>query len=116
MDLNHIHLHVRDISSSRRFYERYFGFQREWVNKGDFLILQNSDGFDLAFTLDPEPKPVPEWFHFGFRLAGPEAVQEMYSRMVSEGVPIQKSLTEYKNYLTFFCLDPDGYVIEAYWM
>jgi hypothetical protein len=40
----------------------------------------------------------------------------MYSRMVSEGVPIQKSLTEYKNYLTFFCLDPDGYVIEIYWM
>lgn len=116
MDLNHIHLHVRDISSSRNFYERYFGFQRERVNKGDFLILQNSDGFDLAFTLDQEPKPVPEWFHFGFRLAGPEAVQEMYSRMVSEGVPIRKSLTEYKNYLTFFCLDPDGYVIEVYWM
>ncbi len=117
MDLNHLHLHVRDVAASRHFYEKYFGFAHERLSEGDgnFVIVQNADGFDLALALDAEPPSVPDWFHFGFRLASAEAVREMYRRFISDGLPIRASLEEYDDYVTFRCADPDGYVIEVYW-
>lgn len=115
MDLNHLHLHVRDIAASRRFYEKYFGFHRERINEGDFVIVQNDDGFDLALALDGPAPIMPQWFHFGFRLANADAVRELYKQMNSDGIEIFKELGGYDDYVTFRCADPDGYVIEVYW-
>ena len=54
IDLNHLHLHVRNMNRARRFYESYFGF-REHMRVGDILFLRNADGFDL--TLRPDRAP-----------------------------------------------------------
>ena len=114
MDLNHLHLYVRDIAASRRFYEKYLGFQRERLNEGDLIIVQNGEGFDLAFAFNSNPPRMPSGFHFGFRLAEPQAVRDLHLRMTSEGVPLARPLKEYDDYVTFTCTDPDGYEIEVY--
>lgn len=112
MDLNHLHLHVRNVDRSKRFYESYFGF-RERVRHGNILFLRNTSGFDLALVLDRTPLSFPEWFHFGFRLTSARAVRTLHGHMGSEGVQVQ-SIEEYPGYMTYRCTDPDGYGIEVY--
>ncbi|MBI3099668.1 MAG: VOC family protein [Planctomycetes bacterium] len=114
MDLNHLHLHVRDVERARQFYETWFGF-RERVRHGKILFLRNGDGFDLALAPESEPSPFPEWYHFGFRLPTPDDVRAVYKRMSTDGVTLRAQLTEEPDFVTFRCMDPDGYGIEVYW-
>jgi catechol 2,3-dioxygenase-like lactoylglutathione lyase family enzyme len=112
LDLNHLHLHVKDLDRAQRFYESYFQF-REHMRYGDILFLRNTSGFDLALVPDRKSSSFPEWFHFGFRLADPRAVRELQSRMSSEGVLVDE-VEDHNGYVTFRCTDPDGYSIEIY--
>jgi catechol-2,3-dioxygenase len=113
MDLNHLHLHVRNLGRAKRFYESYFRF-RERVRHQDILFLRNTSGFDLALAPDRTPFSFPEWFHFGFRLGSARAVRKLHSRMSSEGVKLH-DIEEHAGYVTFRCMDSDGYGIEVYW-
>jgi catechol 2,3-dioxygenase-like lactoylglutathione lyase family enzyme len=113
MDLNHLHLHVRNVDRSKLFYESYFGF-RERVRHGNILFLRNTSGFDLAVVPDRTPLSFPEWFHFGFRLGSARAVRMLHDHMSSKGGQVQ-DIEEYPGYMTFRCTDPDGYGIEVYW-
>lgn len=114
MDLNHLHLHVRDQAASRAYYERWFGF-REKVRHGEILFLTNDDGFDLALAPSAEPHNLPAWFHFGFRQESGAAVKKLHDAMKTAGETLLKSLEEYPDYITFRAADPDGYGIEIYW-
>lgn len=114
MDLNHLHLHVRDVEASRSFYERYFAFTPH-VRHGDILFVRNADRFDLALASDEHPHAFPDWFHFGFRLETPDAVRALYERMRADGVAIVKPLYEDGELASYRCGDPDGYGIEVYW-
>src|SRR5688572_6812909 len=102
MDLNHLHLHVRDLDRSRAFYATYFGFQ-ERVRYGTILFLRNGEGFDLALAPAAAVEPFPEWFHFGFRLASADAVRALYARMEREAVPRRKALVEEVAHVSFRC-------------
>jgi catechol 2,3-dioxygenase-like lactoylglutathione lyase family enzyme len=112
MDLNHLHLHVRNLDRAKRFYESYFGF-RERMRHGNILFLRNTSGFDLALVPDRTPGAFPEWFHFGFRLGSADAVRKLHSTMVSAGADVEE-IEEYDGYMTFSCQDPEGYAIEVY--
>ena len=113
MDLNHLHLHVRNLDRAKRFYVSYFRFGKP-VRHGNILFLRNTSGFDLALAPDRTSFSFPEWFHFGFRLGNARAVRKLHSRMSAEGVQVQ-NIEEYADYVTFRCMDPDGYSIEVYW-
>jgi catechol 2,3-dioxygenase-like lactoylglutathione lyase family enzyme len=112
LDLNHLHLHVKNLNRAQRFYESYFRF-REHMRYGEILFLRNTSGFDLALVPDRNSSLFPGWFHFGFRLASPRAVRKLQNRMSSEGVPVEE-VEDYGEYVTFRCTDPDGYSIEIY--
>lgn len=45
MDINHIHLAVKDLQNSMSFYSQNFGFQHR-INHGKIVFLTNADGFD----------------------------------------------------------------------
>jgi catechol 2,3-dioxygenase-like lactoylglutathione lyase family enzyme len=113
MDLNHLHLHVRNLDRAKRFYESYFGF-REHMRIADILFLRNANGFDLTLRPDRTPGSFPEWFHFGFRLGSENALRKLHGRMASGGVEVEE-IEEYDGYVTFSCEDADGYAIEVYW-
>ncbi len=114
MDLNHLHLHVRDLHEAEQFYGRWFHFS-EFSRHGDLLFLRNEDGFDLALLPEGDPAPFPPWFHFGFRLSSPDDVRHLYGRMKVEEVPMPKPLYDEDDLVSFQCVDPDGHRIEIYW-
>ena len=114
MDLNHLHLHVRSTERAMAFYGRYFGL-REHVRHGDIVFLRDGAGMDLALAPAAEADPMPPWFHFGFRLEAPEAVEALHGALTQAGVPIAEPLATEAGVTSFRCRDPDGYLIEVYW-
>lgn len=114
MQLNHLHLHVRDKAQAQQFYEAWFGF-REHVRHGDILFLRDDAGLDLALAPDASPAPLPPWFHFGFRLASSDDVTALHASMQEQGVTILSPLKQWDDLVVFRCADPDGYAIEVYW-
>lgn len=113
IDLNHLHLHVRNLNRAKLFYESYFGFRKHF-RVSNILFLRNADGFDLALVPDPMPGSLPEWFHFGFRLGSEDEVRRLHRRMAAAGVEVEE-IEEYDGFVTFGCEDADGYAIEVYW-
>lgn len=114
MDLNHLHLHVTDITATRKFYERHFKF-KEHLWHGKILFLRNEFDFDLALMPDDSVWNFPSWFHFGFRLNSAEEVKILFESMMSAGEKIDTVLEEYADFVFFRCLDPDNNKIEIYW-
>jgi catechol 2,3-dioxygenase-like lactoylglutathione lyase family enzyme len=114
MDLNHLHIAVKDLTESRRFYETYLGF-KERTYHGHILFLSNDQGFDMA--LDPKytPEPLPKWFHFGMRMKTAEDVKNLYKNLQQEPKFIKHPLEEYPDFVFFYAVDADGYPIEVYW-
>ena len=114
MQMNHLHLHVRDVGRARAFYERWFGF-RKHTQHGPILFLRDDADLDLALAPDDEPAGLPAWFHFGFRLDSGDAVRTMHDAMRDDGVQIAQHLQSWDDLVVFRCADPDGYQIEVYW-
>ena len=114
MQMNHLHLHVRDKEVSQRFYEKWFGF-RKHVEHGPILFLRDDADLDLALAPDDDPQALPSWFHFGFRLESTQAVQVMHDAMYADGVAMDMAFQSWEDLAAFRCIDPDGYRIEVYW-
>ena len=111
-DLNHLHLHVKSLARSQRFYESWFGF-REHARHGDVLLLRDGKEFDLALFPDPKPARLPEWFHLGFRLPTATDVHAFHARMKS--LKSRGKIHTEPGYVSFRLRDPDGHGIEVYW-
>ena len=114
MQLNHLHLHVRDVDRSQRFYAKWFGF-REHARHGPIPFLRDKADLDLALAPDDEPQPFPNWFHFGFRLDSAQAVRDLHDAMTEAGVSIVQAVQTWEDLVVFRCADPDGTNIEIYW-
>ncbi|MCC6920644.1 MAG: VOC family protein [Alphaproteobacteria bacterium] len=110
--LNHLHLHVRSVEQAKAFYETHFGL-REHVRHGDVVFLRDDGGMDLALAPSPQPDVMPPWFHFGFRLATPEAVRTLHAALPADA--IAEPLSDAPDFTVFRCRDPDGHLIEVYW-
>lgn len=112
--LNHIHLHVRNLTESCAFYESRFGFVEHTRHGGIVFLRDASDGLDLALAPADEVERMPAWFHFGFRLSSPSEVSELHQELASAGY-VTHGLETHDDLVFFRCKDPDGYQLEVYW-
>lgn len=116
MDLNHLHLMVRDIRKSKEFYEAMFGFKEKIWYGDDLLFIQNSEGFDLALSPSDNPAALPSGVHYGFSVSKKSKLHEIYAEG-RERYPecFKTPPKEYEGWGTLLCNDPDGYHFEIYW-
>jgi catechol 2,3-dioxygenase-like lactoylglutathione lyase family enzyme len=114
--MNHLAIPVSDQERSRRFYERYFGFDARPARRYDdgVLMLYDRRGFALALGPAQEPVPRPAWMHFGVGLADRDAVHALRDRLLADGVELVEQWDE-PTYVSVKCRDPDGYIVEASW-
>jgi catechol 2,3-dioxygenase-like lactoylglutathione lyase family enzyme len=113
----HLALAVHDEERSRRFYERYFGFDAHPAERMDdgVLMLYDAGGYALALEETDEPITLPAFLHFAFGSAGsPEEVRALRERLERDGVPVAEH-SEEPGYVSVKCRDPDGYVVELAW-
>lgn len=110
--LRHLHLHVRDLERSLRFYCERLGMNL--VRREDeSALISDGRGFELALRSDSDPGPVPKWFHFGFPMQGPGQLERVYAELT--GAEIARPLRQGEDgFASFRIKDPDGYLIEFY--
>ncbi len=114
MALQHLHLHVSDRTRSEQFYGHWFEMNVQTTND-EITFMTDRRAFLLALMQDGAAPPLPEWFHFGFRLESGDQVRSHLRRMREGGVVIRKPLFESDKLVSYRCCDPDGHTIEVYW-
>ena len=115
MHFAHVGISVADQVRSRRFYERYFGFDPDRARSypDGTLILREADGFALA--LHPGNRaPDDEFLHFGYSCTGADQVRVLRERLLAAGETLVEE-EDTESFVTFKVIDPDGYRVEVFW-
>lgn len=115
MTLNHLHIGTKNLESSRRFYETYFGFKKKF-DHAPAIFLEDEKGFLLAIDPVESIPAFPSWYHLGFCLDSEERVLSIYEKMKNDRVSMATDMmAESGQFASFFVLDPDGYKLEVSW-
>jgi catechol 2,3-dioxygenase-like lactoylglutathione lyase family enzyme len=108
--LDHVHLRVRDLEASKRFYRAAL----EALGLG--LTFEREEAFivdELFVSDDGEPT---SGLHIAFQAADPDAVQRFYDAALAAGGRDNGSPGErgyHPGYYAAYVLDPDGNNVEA---
>ena len=115
--LTHIHLVVRDLERSLRFYQGVFGMQ-ERFRAGPKMVFLNTPGSRDTVTLNEDPAEAEHAgrsggiAHFGFRLRRPEQLEAAIAEVEAAGGRLVERGTHGGAVPFAYVADPDGYVIE----
>jgi catechol 2,3-dioxygenase-like lactoylglutathione lyase family enzyme len=107
--IDHVHLRVRDLDASRRFYEAALGALGRTVNPGEEFFWSD----ELFVSAD---EPPTEHLHVAFQADGEDAVARFHAAAIAaggrdNGPPGER--TYHPGYYAAFVLDPDGNNVEA---
>jgi catechol 2,3-dioxygenase-like lactoylglutathione lyase family enzyme len=115
--LTHIHLVVRDLERSLRFYQGVFGMQ-ERFRDGPKMVFLNTPGSRDLVTLNEDPAEARlagvngGVAHFGFRLADSVDLAAAIGEVEAAGGRLIRRGERGSGVPFAYVQDPDGYVIE----
>ena len=117
--LRHVALNVTDLEVSKAFYQTWFGMTIVWAPDAENVYM--SSGVDnLALHQIPK-EHVPAHQrghgqvldHLGFIMGSPESVDQLYERVVKEGLEIIHHPKRHRDgSYSFYLADPDHVVIQ----
>ena len=119
----HLHLHARDLSRSREFYERFLGGPPVKTKPGYVKFLPVFAPLNLAISqLPPSASRVdraasPAVSHVGVQLPSPDEVRAHFARVKSAGIAVREEMDVdccHANQDKFWVVDPDGAEWEVY--
>ena len=119
LGLWHLALNVKDVQTSQRFYEQFFGMKVVWQPDPDNVYL--SSGSDNLALHQIPAENVTSFSHeksqfldhLGFLIDTPDNVDMMFQRVEAGGVPIVKPLKQHRDgSYSFYLADPDGNVVQ----
>ncbi len=117
LGLTHIHLLVRDIVRSVRFYQSVFGMT-ERFREGPKMVFLNTPGSEDLITLREDPGEARlagvngGVSHFGFRLANACDLDAAIAEVEAAGGRLVRRGEHAPGVPFAYVEDPDGYVIE----
>ena len=115
--LTHIHLLVRDLERSLRFYQGVFGME-ERFRDGPKMVFLNTPGSEDLITLNEDPAEARlagvngGVAHFGFRLAESADLDDAIAEVKAGGGKLIGRGEHAPGVPFAYVEDPDGYVIE----
>jgi lactoylglutathione lyase len=88
MKLNHVNLPVADVSATRDFFEKHFGFHRIAEPTDDNVVLTDNAGLVLTVSNFDHVDQVayPKWFHVGFMQDSDDRVDEINDQLKKAGM------------------------------
>jgi catechol 2,3-dioxygenase-like lactoylglutathione lyase family enzyme len=92
MKLNHVNLPVADVSATRDFFEKQFGFHCVAEPTDANVVLTDNAGLVLTISNFDHADEVayPKWFHIGFMQDSDDKVDAMYDQLKAAGVQLRK--------------------------
>jgi catechol 2,3-dioxygenase-like lactoylglutathione lyase family enzyme len=115
--LTHIHLVVRDLERSLRFYQGVFGM-KERFRDGPKMVFLNTPGSQDLITLNEDPAEAQlagvngGVAHFGFRLTDAAALDSAIAEVEAAGGKLIRRGEHAPGVPFAYVADPDGYLIE----
>ena len=115
--LTHIHLVVRDLERSLRFYQGVFGME-ECFRDGPKMVFLNTPGSEDLITLNEDPAEAQlagvngGVAHFGFCLTDSAELDAAVAEVEAAGGKLIRRGEHAPGVLFAYVEDPDGYVIE----
>lgn len=115
--LTHIHLVVRDLDRSLRFYKGVFGME-ERFRDGPRMVFLNTPGSQDLITLNEDPAEARlagvagGVAHFGFRRAKSAELDAAIAEVEAHGGSLIRRGEHSPGVVFAYIADPDGYVIE----
>ena len=115
--LTHIHLVVRDLDRSLRFYQDVFGM-KERFRDGPKMVFLNTPGSSDLVTLNADPAEAHligvngGVAHIGFRLENAADLDAAIAEVESAGGKLIQRGEHSPGASFAYVEDPDGYVIE----
>jgi catechol 2,3-dioxygenase-like lactoylglutathione lyase family enzyme len=95
MKLNHLNLSVKDVPSTRVFFETYLDFTCADTKPNDTLsVLTGPDGFILVLMSqrlnEKGNHSYPDAFHIGFYLSGEKEVTKLFEGLKAGGITLEQ--------------------------
>ena len=115
--ITHIHVIVRDIARSLRFYQQVFGMQ-ELFREGSTMIFLRTPGGNDTLTLNEDPVLREQAGdnsgiqHFGFRLLDKADIDRAVHEVEAAGGRLLSRGEHEPGHPFAYVADPDGYTIE----
>src|SRR5439155_6121812 len=108
VDLDHLHLLVRDLDASASFYGQWFGLEGDVID--GTLFARNAEGFLLCLTPASQPTRLGD-AHFGFTMPSVDTLRMLRDAMVASGVKAS-DVNVGPGHASFHVRDPDDNDIE----
>lgn len=115
--LYHLHLIVRDLELSLRFYQGVFGMEEQF-RAGPTMVFLNTPGSEDLITLNEDPAEAQQAGvnggigHFGFKLAEGSDLDAAIAEVEAAGGKLISRGEHEPGKPYAYVEDPDGYVIE----
>jgi len=115
--LTHIHLVVRDLERSFRFYQEAFGMQ-ELFREGSTMVFMRTPGAADTVTLNADPAlhhlagDMGGVQHAGFRLMNKADLEDAIEQVVKAGGRLIRRGEHEPGHPFAYVADPDGYTLE----
>ena len=121
MILNHLDLYVPDVTATREFFVRHFGFRHHATRgAGRLAILYDDAGLELVISQPISNLGGAEQvaldvttYHIGFRLSSTKNVDDVFVDLqAATSQPIEPPKKMRGRYL-FYCLAPGNILVEV---
>jgi len=115
LGLRHVALQVRDLEACERFYTELLGMRVEWRPDPDNVYLTGgADNLALHRVAGPHADVAQQRLdHIGYMLKHIEQVDAWHAFLKESGVRILKEPRSHRDGArSFYCLDPDGNVVQ----
>jgi catechol 2,3-dioxygenase-like lactoylglutathione lyase family enzyme len=115
MALNHLNLTVPEVSQTRAFLEKHFGFRCVAEPESGVTVLVDESGFVLTLNNFGKAAEVayPGAFHVGFRQGSREQVNALYQGLKADGFDV-KPPHEFHGAWTTYFRAPGGFLVEVF--
>jgi catechol 2,3-dioxygenase-like lactoylglutathione lyase family enzyme len=115
--ITHVHIVVRDLDRSLRFYTQVFGM-RELFREGSTMVFLRTPGAADTLTLNEDPALRDEagvnggFQHFGFRLLDKADLDRAVEEVEAAGGRLLRRGEHEPGHPFAYIADPDGYTLE----
>jgi catechol 2,3-dioxygenase-like lactoylglutathione lyase family enzyme len=114
LGMRHVALHVKDMVTTRHFYEGLVGMKAVWVPDPDNVYL-SSGADNVALHTAPANHDFEggNLDHMGFLYRSVEGVDTVYARLVEANIFIAKERKHHRDdSYSFYAHDPDGVLVQ----